>query len=366
MSPAKKPAAKPSARKGKSAISGKIQTVLGPIEPKDFGITMTHEHLLIDLTCYMQMPDEASERYYWDKPLTMDMLGTIGKRWMANRDINLLLDEKIAIEEALKYKYAGGQSVVDTTSIGIARDPLALARISRATGLNVVMGASHYVPVSYPADMDSRTEDQITEYIVRDVTTGVGDTGVKAGVIGEIGNFWPTSETERRVLRASARAQTETGAPILIHPGFHDDSLPSIMNDLEKAGADMSQVVMGHLDGVRNLDAIREIAERGCFIEFDVFGAEDSIWGFVAHQEIWVPSDVQRMENLENIIEMGYLDRILIAQDVCFKTGWTRYGGKGFAHILENIVPRMRKRGWTEKQIHAVLVDNPARAFTFK
>jgi len=347
-------------------MSGKVQTVLGAIEPSQLGITMTHEHLFIDLTCYMKMPDEASERYYWDKPLTIDMLGSIGKRWMWNTDINLLLDERIAIEEVLKYKYAGGQAVVDTTSIGIARDPLGLARISRATGLNVIMGASHYVPVSYPADMDRRTEDQITDYIVRDVTVGVGDTGVKAGVIGEVGNFWPTSATEKKVLRASARAQVATGAPILIHPGFHPDSLPSILKDLYGAGADLAHLVMGHLDGFRDMDDIKRVADTGCFLEYDVFGSEDTVWGAVAHQEIWVPSDVQRMENLEKIIEMGYLDRILIAQDVCFKTGWRRYGGKGFAHILENIVPRMRKRGWTEEQIHTVLVDNPARAFAFK
>lgn len=351
----------------KYAMSGKIQTVLGPIDPRDFGITMTHEHLLIDLTCYMHPAEEASERYYWDKPLTMDMLGNIGKRWMWNRDVNLLLDEKAAIEEVLKYKYAGGNSVVDTTSMGIARDPLALARISRATDLNIVMGASHYVPDSYPDDIDSRTEDQITEYIVRDITTGVGDTGVKSGVIGEVGNFWPTSETERRILRASARAQLETGAPILIHPGFHRDSIPSILDDLYAAGTDPAHLVMGHLDSfIDDMDLIRRIAETGCFLEYDVFGTEDTVWGFVAHQEVGMASDVQRLQALEAIIEMGYLDRIVIAQDNCFKTHWTRYGGTGYAHILENILPRMRKRGFTEAQIHTILVDNPARAFAFK
>ncbi|MBM3948081.1 MAG: hypothetical protein FJ312_02345 [SAR202 cluster bacterium] len=360
-------ATKKTAAKTKSALSGKIQTVLGPIEPDQLGITMTHEHLLLDLTCYMMMPDEASERYYWDKPLTMDMLGNIGKRWMWNKDINLLLDERIAIEEVLKYRYAGGCSVVDTTSIGIARDPLALARISRATGLNVVLGASHYVPVSYPSDMDKRTEDQITEYIVRDIAVGVGDTGVKSGVIGEVGNFWPTSATERKVLRASARAQVETGAPILIHPGFHPDSLPSIIKDLYGAGADPAHLVMGHLDGFfKNMDRVRSIAETGCYLEYDVFGGEDTVWGAVAHQEIAVPSDVQRMECLEQLIEWGYLERIVIAQDVCFKSAWTRYGGKGFAHILENIVPRMRKRGFTQEQIDTILVKNPARVFAFK
>ena len=124
---------------------------------------------------------------------------------------------------------------------------------------------------------------------------------------------------------------------------------------------------MGHLDSfIDDMDLIRRIAETGCFLEYDVFGTEDTVWGFVAHQEVGMASDVQRLQALEAIIEMGYLDRIVIAQDNCFKTHWTRYGGTGYAHILENILPRMRKRGFTEAQIHTILVDNPARAFAFK
>ena len=347
-----------------SRPAGKVQTVLGPIDPDDLGVTMTHEHLLIDLGCYFELPDEASLRGHVDAPLTMDLLSKALSFWAYNRDSQQLLDVETAIREVSSYKYLGGRSVVDATSIGIARDPLALARISRATGLNVIMGASFYVPVSHPTDMDERTEDDIAAEIIRDVAVGVGETGVRSGIIGEVGNFWPTGENERKVLRASARAQQETGAPILIHPGFHPDSLPAIMETLIEAGADPARVIMGHLD-IFPAAALESLAETGCYLEFDGFGVEDTSGGRVAHQPIVVPSDAQRMDLLEHLVNQGHGDRIVLAQDVCFKFQYLGYGGKGYSHILDNIVPRMRRRGFAEQQIQAFLVENPKRILTF-
>ena len=346
--------------------TGKIQTVLGLIEPDELGITLTHEHALIDLSCYFVMPEEATERWYVDKPLTMEILGGIHNRWANNKDLQLLIDEKDQTEEIYKYYLAGGNSFVDTTSIGIGRDPLALARMSRATGLNIIMGASHYVPVSYPDDMDERSEQQITDQIIGDITVGVKDTGIKSGIIGEVGNFWPTNETSRKILRASAHASVETGAAILIHPGFHPDALLHHINDLIEAGAEPSRIIMGHLDTFPNMDVIKQVAETGAYLEYDTFGNEDTVWGAVADQPIFIPTDVQRMQRIEQLIEWGFESQIVIAQDVCFKSHITSHGGKGYAHILESIVPRMRKRGFSNENIDNILIENPKRILTFE
>src|SRR2546427_1670449 len=67
--------------------------------------------------------------------------------------------------------------------------------------------------------MDTRSEDSIVREIVREVTLGVGDTGVRPGLIGEIGNTWPWTENEKKVVRAAVEAQRQTGAPLMIHPG---------------------------------------------------------------------------------------------------------------------------------------------------
>jgi len=347
-------------------MTGKIQTVLGPIEPSKFGIAMTHEHLLIDLMSYFTVPEEASWRYWTDRPITMDFLGKIGKGWYINKANLRQYDVNLAIEDVLKFRHAGGNSLVDTTNVGLGRDPLALARISRATGLNVVMGASYYVPIAHPPGTDKKTETQIADEIIRDVTVGVGDTGIKAGVIGEIGCMYPLDATLKRILRGSAHASIETGCPITIHPGFYDPSSHEILDVLMEAGADPKNVIMGHI-GPALLDRglLKELAARGCYIQHDLFGFEKSDIEYLGKAGTGI-SDVQRLERLEFLIDNGFGDQLLIGQDVCQVWQYTPYGGKGYAHILENIVPRMKKRGFTDAHINAMLVDNPARALAFK
>ena len=149
-------------------MTGMIQTVLGKIEPGELGITQTHEHLVTDLIDYFEMPEEASERSWVDAPVTMDRLGGLLKRFMTNRDNLRLIDESEALEGILKYRHAGGGGLVDTSNIGLGRDPLALARISRATGLNIIMGASWYVPLSYPPELAGRSEEDLAAEIVCD------------------------------------------------------------------------------------------------------------------------------------------------------------------------------------------------------
>src|SRR5205814_8149078 len=139
----------------------------------------------------------------------------------ANLDTLRLPAEQVAADEILLFKHAGGRTVVDPTPKTLARDPLALARIARATGLNVVMGAGYYVHASHPPDMERRTVDDLAREMIADVTIGVGETGVHAGLLGEIGTTSPWTENEKKVLRAAIVAQRATGAPPMIHPGRH-------------------------------------------------------------------------------------------------------------------------------------------------
>ncbi|MBM3948125.1 MAG: phosphotriesterase-related protein [SAR202 cluster bacterium] len=357
---------KQTAARKRSPLSGKVQTVLGPVEPSSLGPTLMHEHLLISLECYYVEPEEASERAYINTPVQMGNRGLLRRRWWYVLDEMRLWDERTAIEEVLRFKHAGGGTVVDVTSIGISPDPLALARISRATGLNVVMGGGWYVPLSHPPDMDKRTEDQLAERIIHDVTTGAGDTGIKCGIIGELGNFYPLTANERKVLRAAAHAQAETGAPITIHTGRGDQASLDIIEALTKAGADPKHVAIGHLGPtMRDPKALLALAQTGCFLQYDHFGCfEDTSSRYLGSTDGNI-SDVQRLEMLEFLITNGHVDQVLVSHDVCGNTHLVRYGGKGYAHLLDNIVPRMRKRGWTKAQTDAVTIHNPARALTF-
>ena len=345
-------------------IAGKAQTVLGAIEPERLGITLTHEHLLIDMSPLFGPPEQAGAKGFYYEPVSLETAGRI-RHWAApNLDNAQLTDVDTAIDEANIYKQYGGGSLVDATSIGIKRDAMGLARISRATGVNIIMGASYYVDAAHPAGMDEMSEDDVVRQIVTDVIEGVDGTTFKSGVIGEVGCSWPLMPNERKALRASARAQRITGAPILIHPGRDETAPLEIIEVLREAGADLERTIIGHLDRTVFLhDTLRQIGESGCYLEWDLFGSEQSYYG--ANSAIDMPNDAKRMDDIAWIAAQGYERKILVAHDICTKSRLERYGGHGYAYILGNIVPRMRARGFSEAAVENILVNNPATALTF-
>ena len=343
---------------------GLVQTVLGAIHPDELGVTLTHEHLLIDLAFHREPPSEAFLREIYYRPVTLETVGYLKHYGYANRDDAQLLDIQTAIDEIGLYKQHGGSSIVDATSMGIARDPVGLARIARATGLNIIMGSSYYVGSSHPPDMCEITEDEIFDKIVEDVTVGVDGTGIRSGIIGEVGCNFPLSDNERKVVRASGRAQAATGAPLLIHPGRDETSPLEIIPILQEMGADLSRTIMSHVDRTVFLrETLKAIADTGCYLEWDLFGKEQSL--YVHNLSVDMPNDAKRMDDIAWVIEQGHGDRVVVAQDVCNKNQLIKYGGYGYAYILESIVPRMRRRGFTEESIQRMLVDNPARVLPF-
>jgi phosphotriesterase-related protein len=345
-------------------LAGMIQTVLGPIPGDRLGVTSTHEHLLVDLSGLQKVPLEASRRARFYAPVTMDLLGSINFGGQTNLDNSRLLDIETAIGETTLFKRAGGDTIVEATSIGIGRDPQGLRQIARATGLNIVMGASYYVGAAHPADMDARSEESIVEEIVRDIRDGIGQSGVRAGVIGEVGCSWPLTTNERKVLRASGRAQRRTGAPLLVHPGRDEGAPFEILEVLRDVDADLSRTIIGHIERTLIQRAnMKKLAESGCILEFDLFGREHS---YYKHSpSIDMINDAERLRLLAWLIGEGHGRQLVLAQDTAAKTHLVRYGGCGYGHILQNIVPRMRLRGIREQDIHTMLVETPARVLAF-
>ena len=346
-------------------LAGKVQTVLGLIDGDELGFTLPHEHLLLDLTVRFKLTDESiSARVMSQKPVSLETLGWIRFHKFGNVDNLILDDEEMAIREASLYQRAGGKSIVDVTNWGIGRDPCALTRISRATGLHIVMGSGYYtVDSSCEQKLKAVTEDEIVDEIVKDVT--VGTDGICAGIIGEIGaDSWPLDSNEIKSLRASARAQKTTGAALNIHPGRVDESPLQILQILDKAGADLSRVVMDHLDRTAySFETMLEIAKSGCYLEFDCFGMEGY---YPRHYGVFdMPNDASRVNYIIKLIDKGYLDKILISTDLCKKITLTSYGGPGYAHIIDNVIPWMRAKGLSEDIVNTITIENPKRVLTF-
>ena len=347
-----------------SAIKGKVQTVLGPVEPSTLGPTTTHEHLIIDFTFMFREPEGAEAQRLAREEISLENRGWIAYNHYSSLPNLLLTDVDTAVDEAIAFKAAGGGTIVDATTIGIGRDPNGLARVARESGINVVMGAGFYVDAVHPPGMDSRTEDDLVRRIVEDIENGAVGTGVRAGIIGEVGCTWPLTDNERKSLRASAVAQRETGAAISIHPGRHETAPMEILEVLDEAGADIGRVIMGHLDRtIAEFDTFRSLAETGCYLEWDLFGNESSHYPL---SDLDMPSDSQRMDIIKRVIdELDCDDRVVMAHDICTRHRQIKYGGHGYAHIFENIVPRMRRRGFSEEQVRALTRDNAARVLAF-
>lgn len=347
-----------------SRMAGQAQTVLGPVPATALGITLPHEHLLIDFAVMFREPAGASEKGLAYQPVRLGNLGWVRQHFNANLDNLRLLDEDVARDEAWLFRRAGGQTFVDATNRSLGRDPAALARVARATGLHIVMGSGYYVAAAHPPDMDRRSVDDLAREIVRDVTVGAGDTGIRAGLIGELGCTWPWTENEKKVVRAGVIAQRETGAPLMIHPGRHESAPAEILDLVRKEGGDLSRTIMCHIDRtMAEVERVLDLAATGVYLEYDLFGLENSYYPY--NPDFDMPNDGGRMRHVLKLIAAGRGRQVLLSHDIAYKTSLTRWGGYGYHHLLVNVVPRLRRKGLDQAALDTLLVENPARIMAF-
>jgi phosphotriesterase-related protein len=346
------------------ALSQKIQTVLGLINPENLGITLPHEHLIVDGSAWFLEPTEASDRRLAHQGVSVENLWWVRYHWLQNLDDIRLLDEEEAITELEHFKRAGGRAVAEMSNRGFGRDPMALARISRATGIHILMGSGYYLARSMPDEFKGKSEGDIANEIVHDIKVGVGNTGIKSGFIGEIGCSWPLDSMEEKSLRAAVKAQRLTGANLHVHPAPTVQSVYQIVEILEDAKADLARTTIAHMErSVRGPKDRLKLLKKGYTLEYDFFGREGYYPLYLGSVDI--PNDNQKINEIIELIEAGFIKQILISQDIWNKHQRRKYGGWGYDHILRNTLPVMRAKGITEEQINTLLVENPRRAFTF-
>ena len=353
-------------------LSGKIQTVTGTISRDQLGTTLTHEHLFIDLARLFTPDVDDSNYEFFHSKIDTEVLGAIRYYHQANHDNYQLLDKQTAIDEILLYKKYGGVSVVDATSIGISRNPEGLRDISHQTGINIIMGSGFYVNDAHPDYVETSSEKELAEHIISDIFEGVEGTGIRSGIIGEIGCSWPLTVNEKKVIAAAAIAQKETGGSILIHLGRDEGSPEERLEVLIENKADLSRTILGHIDRtVFDRGQLIDIAKTGCYLEWDLFGNESSVCNetlisrYFADPSINHPNDGTKLDTILDLVTEGYGNKILFAQDICTKHRLIKYGGHGYAYILRHIVPYMHSRGFTKQAIENILVNNPADVLTF-
>jgi phosphotriesterase-related protein len=345
-----------------------IITVQGLINSDEAGLVLPHEHILLDLTNQYREFPEASKVSWAHEKVSLENRDILARNPLALKD-NLLIDDvECAEKEVLRFKKAGGDTIVDVTNRGLGRDPDSLYGISRSTGVHIVAGSGYYYHDTHPEDMNEKTAEQIRDEIVRDISVGIDETEIRAGVIGEIGISEEMHPDEEKVLIGVAQAQASTGVGVQVHIfPWNPKGFPlglEALKILTQNGADVHKVSINHVDVAMdiNLDYIKTIAEKGAFVEFDNFGHEFYV---DRRSRKFLPgpfaTDVQRIKAIVSLIEADFLKSILISSDICHKSLLHRYGGWGYDHVPYNVIPMLHEFGLNNEQIRTITRENPCR-----
>ena len=352
--------------------AGKAVTVLGAVEPDDLGMTITHEHLLHDLRA-SHLPYQRRDLSFLvtdeDYPATeLARYGAkvgLGNLHEARRlapiwDNYCLDDEDLATREVGEYKRHGGGAIVDVTSIGLKRDPLAVRRVSKATGLHIVMGTGWYQKLYHPSNMDDLTVEDMTDRIVRDVTEGIDGTGVRSGIVGEIGvNGRPIVENEEKSVRAAARASRLTGAAISFHGPTVQEERHRVPGHRRGGGRGPATGRHGplRLPGLRGARA-----DAGASRPRRLHRAGHAGQGGGHRNQ---PDRDGRQVDTADDRRGGTRSASSSPTTSAGKIHLKHYGGFGYSFIPEQLLPHLREIGVSEERIDRMMVQNPKRILTF-
>jgi phosphotriesterase-related protein len=337
---------------------GTVMTVTGEVPVEALSVTLMHEHILNDCSCWWHKPG-PDRAHLAEGPVRPEILRHLRQDPFVNRDNLALDDEATAVEELALYREAGGEAVVDPTCRGIGRDPAALVRIAKATGLRLVMGAGYYLETSHPPEVAGMSAEAIAQEIEAEYRDGIG--GVRIGLVGEIGVSGDFTAAETRSLRGAARASARTGLPLMVHlPGWYRHG-HRVLDIAGEEGADLRHTVLCHMNpSFRDAAYQRSLAERGAFLEYDMMGMDY----FYADQGVQCPADHETAPAIKALIDDGFGGRILLSGDVFLKMMLARHGGNGYAHVLVAVLPLLARLGVSAEDRRRLVVDNPRAVFS--
>ena len=330
-------------------------TVRGPVPVSELGPTHIHEHLYIDFRPLLSMHPYAVVS---EEPLTIHTAAEA--RWNPGGfpDNYHQTDVDQVVAELSPFYAAGGRTIVEVTPSHMSRDPLILRKISERAGVHVVMGCGYYLAAAHPPGTAERPIEEITRELVDEWRHGVGSTGIRPGILGEIGTGDPVQPEEIRVLRAVASAHLETGLPISVHLHPWGFEGMKVLEVLVSEGVDPARVILGHMNTAITDEAYQvELLERGANLAYDLMGFDHSLIGLGKYP----PSDFDAVACLVALAGRGYIEQLFVSQDMGgVKTRLLAYGGWGYAHTLNHVIPLFRNAGWGDTEVETLMVGNPS------
>lgn len=303
-----------------------LRTVLGDLAPDAVrGPALAHEHLVLDLD------------HRGDGAAVLD----------PGRHTAAVTAELAALREEY-----GLALVVELTCRGMGRDVRTLARISRDAQVAVVAATGWYYEPFHTPEIDRGSVEELTATLVREIDDGIDATGIRPGVLGEIGSHGDTpTPSESKVLRAAARAAHTTGLSVSTHAQLGRGGLAQL-ELLTAEGLPPHRIAIGHQDLLDDPAVHRELAASGAYVAFDTVGKD----GY--------QSDDTRLRLLLALLEAGHADRALLSCDISRHGYLTSEGGQGYGHLFGSFLPKARAAGVDEDLIDLMTRRNPLRFLT--
>ena len=267
-------------------------------------------------------------------------------------DEDALLDSQQLVIHELKELYSKGvRNIVEATCRGIGRNVAYAQKAAAETGINIVQATGWYQSAFLPIEVYQLSVAQLAEMMIKDITVGIKNTDIKAGVIGEIAtskNRW--TEQEEKVFNAAVIASKETHTPIMTHTSIGTLGREQV-EFFQKKHANLSKVIIGHVDLTGNPNYVLEMLKTGINVEIDTIGKNNYM------------SDAKRVDIIKAAQDAGFTDQIVMSMDITRKSHLKANGGIGYAYLLDSFIPELKAGGVTEEFINKMLVENPQRIF---
>jgi phosphotriesterase-related protein len=307
----------------------KVNTVLGPVDSKELGFTLMHEHVVA-------VSDSMRKNF---------------SKWIDRDDVI-----KRSVEAVLQAKKLGVNTIVDATPINLGRDISIIQEVSKRSGVNFIVSTGLYWtddPWMYAWD-----PKDIADILIKEITDGIEGSDCKANIIKAGTELCGVTTLNHKVLQTASYLHLKTGLPITTHTAAKQEVGLLQLSVFESMGVDLSRVIIGHCGDSSNISYLEKILQKGCYIGLDRFGIEDFL------------SSELRMQVVIELCEKGYENQIVLSHDYCSFIDFAPdrviqkiYPKWHYKYLCETIIPELKKRGLSDKKIEIMTINNPKKIF---
>ena len=307
---------------------GKINTVTGEISPQEMGLTLIHEHILVDF-----IGADSTGYYRWDK--------------------DSVVQRVLPFLEEIKAR--GVKTLVECTPSYLGKDPVLLKKLHEATGINFLTNTGYYGAADgkyLPEHAYTESAEQLAKRWVTEFREGIEDTGIKPGFIKiSVNSGSSLSEIDKKLVRAAAMTHRETGLLIVSHTKTWETANAQI-EVLKEEKTDLPYFVWVHAQEEKDFENYRKAAEEGVWISLDGIA-----WDVPGH-----------LERIVYCKENGLLDHVFLSHDAGWYSPGEPNGGdfKPFTALFDELIPLLKEKGFTQSELDLMLIQNPAKAFSIK